>query len=313
MALEAGDLEESGPSALASEAVEFLNYMAVEKGSSVNTLGAYRRVLRDYTVFLAGKGILEARDVTRDSVAEFISSLSSPEGRGLSARSVAQAASAVRMFHRFLVIEGYASGDPTTSLASPKTPHRLPRALTRDQVDRLLASPGGGSPLAVRDRFMLEMLYATGMRISELTGLDMGDLDMLERLVTVHGKGDKWRIVPFGASAGAAASDYVRDARPELGRKSRTQALVLNARGGRLTRQGCWKAIKARARDAGLEDVVTPHGLRHTFATHLLEGGASLLVVQELLGHSSIATTQIYTEVTRDHLKTVYARSHPRA
>ncbi|HEY5526481.1 MAG TPA: site-specific tyrosine recombinase [Candidatus Anoxymicrobiaceae bacterium] len=313
MAGEAEELEDLGPSALASEAVEFLNYMSVEKGSSANTIAAYRRVLRSYTVFLHEQGIVTPEDVSRASVEDFVSSLSSPEGKGLSARSVAQAASAVRMFHRFLVVEGYASDDPTTSLASPRTPHRLPRSLTREQVEKLIASPGGGTPLAVRDRFILEMLYATGMRISELTGMDQGDLDLVERLVTVHGKGDKWRIIPFGLSAACAASDYVRDARAELGRKSRTQALVLNARGGRLTRQGCWKVVKSRARDAGIEDIVTPHGLRHTFATHMLEGGASLLVVQELLGHSSIATTQIYTEVTRDHLKSVYFRSHPRA
>ena len=304
---------DEGPGPLADCAVEFLNFMAVEKGASINTLAAYRRVLRDYVAFLAGRGTMEPGAVGGDDVRAFISHLSSADGRGLGPRSLAQAASALRVFHRFMVVEGYAATDPTTSLASPRTPRRLPRALTRDQVEALLAAPSGGSPLALRDRFILEMLYATGMRISELVGLDLGDLAAVDRIVTVHGKGDKWRLVPYGKAAAAAASDYLLRARPELARAGRTSALVLNARGGRLTRQGCWKVVKKNAAIAGIEDIVTPHGLRHTFATHLLEGGASLLVVQDLLGHASVATTQIYTEVTRDHLKSVYARAHPRA
>lgn len=304
---------DESPGPLADSATEFLNYMAVERGASDNTLAAYRRVLRDYIAFLAGRGTLEPGAVGSEDVRAFVSHLSSAEGRGLGPRSQAQAASALRVFHRFLVVEGCAATDPTTTLASPKTPMRLPRALSRDQVEALLAAPVGGGPLAVRDRFILEMLYATGMRISELVGLDLGDLDAVERMVTVHGKGDKWRLIPYGSAAEAAASAYLLQARPELSRGGRTAALVLNARGGRLTRQGCWKAVKKNAAIAGIEDIVTPHGLRHTFATHLLEGGASLLVVQELLGHASVATTQIYTEVTRDHLKSVYARAHPRS
>jgi integrase/recombinase XerD len=306
-------LAEAAPSRLVTCAGEFLNYMAVEKGSSGNTLAAYRRVLRSYALFLARSGTDEPGAVSREQAVGFIAFLSSEEGGKLSARSVAQAASVIRMFHRFLVVEGYATDDPTTTLASPRTPYRLPRALTRRQVDRLLAAPQGGGPLALRDRSILEILYATGMRISELTALDVGDLDMIERVVRAHGKGDKWRIIPFGTAAAEAASAYLLDARPGLARRTHSQALVLNARGGRLTRQGCWKIIKGHARAAGIEDAATPHGLRHTFATHMLEGGASLLVVQELLGHVSIATTQIYTEVTREHLKSVYARSHPRA
>jgi integrase/recombinase XerD len=305
--------EGESPSGVAAAAVDFLDYMSVEKGSSKNTLAAYRRVLRSYAVFLQERGVCEPSAIVREDTIAFVNMLSSPDGRALSARSTAQAASAVRMFHRYLVTEGVSDSDPTATLASPKTPHRLPRALTREQTEALLASPQGFSPIAVRDRFILEMLYATGMRISELTGLDVGDMDLLERMVTAHGKGDKWRVIPFGSAAAQAASAYLTGARPELARTSRTQALVLNARGGRLTRQGCWKVIKGRAREAGIEEVVTPHGLRHTFATHMLEGGASLLVVQELLGHASVATTQIYTEVTRDHLRSVYGRTHPRA
>lgn len=298
---------------LAAFAGEFLNYMSVEKGASRNTLDAYRRVLTSYVAFLAESGITAPDDVARSDITSYMSWLASPEGKGLSARSVAQATSVLKMFHRFMVAEGRATADPTAALGAPKVGGRLPRALSRDQVSRLLDSPRGFEPLPVRDRFMLEMLYATGMRISELVGMDVGDLDMVERVATVHGKGSKWRMVPFGGEAAKAASEYLRNSRPWLAHSPRTQALVLNARGGRLTRQGCWKVIKGRAREAGLEDAVTPHGLRHTFATHMLEGGASLLVVQELLGHASVATTQIYTEVTREHLRSVYASTHPRA
>ncbi len=292
---------------------EFLEYLQVEKGVSTNTLAAYRRTLVRYLDYLAGRGIADPEAVGRDDVSSFSAALSSVEGFGLSARSVAQSLSAVRMFHRFMVAEGYATMDPTGGIASPRMPRRLPRALSRDQVAGLLESPRGGSALGVRDRLIIEMLYATGMRISELCGLDAGDLDMEERLVTVKGKGDKWRVVPFGGGARDAARLYLDCARPELARRKREQALVLNFRGGRLTRQGCWKVIKKHAEAAGLAGVVTPHILRHTFATHMLEGGANLLVVQELLGHASVATTQIYTEVTRDHLRSVYLRSHPRA
>jgi len=231
----------------------------------------------------------------------------------LSPRSVAQAFSAVRMFHRFMVAEGYAVSDQSTILVAPRTPQRLPVALGHEQVESLLEAPAGDEPRAVRDRFILEMLYATGMRISELVGLDVGDMDMTERVVTCRGKGGKWRLLPFGRETQRLALLYLSDARPLLVEKRGTSALILNARGGRLTRQGCWKIIKRHAASAGMEEIVTPHVLRHTFATHLLEGGANLLVVQELLGHSSIATTQIYTEVTGKHLSDAYWSAHPRA
>jgi integrase/recombinase XerD len=211
-----------------------------------------------------------------------------------------------------MVTEGYAEADPTSVLTSPRTTMRLPRALKHEQVGKLLNVPGGDEK-GMRDRLILEMLYATGMRISELVGLNLGDVDISERLVTCRGKGGKWRIVPFGRTTHESLEPYLEDARPNLARGRGSPALILNMRGGRLTRQGCWKIIKGHARAAGIEDLVTPHVLRHTFATHLLEGGASLLVVQELLGHASVSTTQIYTEVTRDHLMDVYRRTHPRA
>lgn len=308
-----GDAGGDGPGpALLEAAREYLEYMQVERGASPNTVAAYRRVLGRYLDFLASEGIDEPDGVTKDAVAGFAADLSLLSS-GLSPRSLAQAFSVVRMFHRFMVSEGLAREDPTGNLPSPRVPERLPRALSHGQVRRLLDAPSGGDARGIRDRMILEMLYGTGMRISELCGLDVGDLDPTERLVTVRGKGDKWRMIPFGTAAAEAAGLYLREARPSLGKRSRTAALVLNARGGRLTRQGCWKVIRGQAEAAGVAEYVTPHVLRHTFATHLLEGGAGLLVVQELLGHASVATTQIYTEVTRDHLRSVYERCHPRA
>lgn len=303
---------EGEPSELVSDALEFLNYLQVEKGLSANTLAAYRRVLTRYLDFLAGLGVTSPAQVNQEEVVAFASSLAAPEAR-LAPRSVAQAFSAVRSFHRFLMTEGFSEDDPSAVLSSPRLPKRLPKALTLAQVDKLLDAPPGGDVKGLRDRVILEMLYATGVRISELVGVDLGDMDIEERVVTVHGKGDRWRIVPFGPPTAEVVRVYLRDARPGLAKKGRSNALVLNMRGARLTRQGCWKIIKGHARTAGIEEIVTPHALRHTFATHLLEGGASLLVVQELLGHVSISTTQIYTDVTSDHLKEVYSRSHPRA
>jgi integrase/recombinase XerD len=300
------------PSALVAAAQEFLEYMQVERGVSPNTLAAYRRALVRYLDFQKELAIEEPRQVTQESVMAYAAALASRES-GLSARSMAQAFSAMRMFHRFMVAEGIADADPTGTLPSPRVPARLPRALTRRQVEKLLDAPAGGDSRGIRDRLILELMYATGMRISELCGLDVGDMDLVGRLVTVHGKGDKWRIIPFGTVAAEVAKLYLEEARPELARRGHSSALILNARGGRLTRQGCWKVIKGHADAAGIGDLVTPHVLRHTFATHMLEGGANLLVVQELLGHVSISTTQIYTEVTRDHLKSVYSRAHPRA
>jgi integrase/recombinase XerD len=292
---------------------EFLGYLRVERGLSSNTIEAYRRCLRRYFAFLLEREIESPAEVDRDDCEMFAQNLVAADGSPLSARSSAQCLSAVRMFHRFCVAEGFAPADPSGSLRSPKLPGRLPKALTREQVDRLLEAPVRGDAIGMRDRLILEMLYATGMRISELTTLDVGDLDRSERLVTVRGKGGKWRIIPYGRSASELLDVYLTAARPELAKRSKSAALFLNARGGRLSRQGCWKLIKAYGADAGIADLTSPHVLRHTFATHLLEGGASLLVVQELLGHASVATTQIYTEVTRTHLKDVYSRCHPRA
>lgn len=298
--------------ALTGAAGEFLEYIQVERGLSANTVAAYRRALVRYLDFLKGRGAERPDEISQELVTEYAASLASREA-GLAPRSVSQAFSALRVFHRFMVAEGIAESDPTATLPSPRVPARLPRALSRGQVQKLLGAPAAGDAKGLRDVMILELMYATGMRISELCSLDVADVDLLERLLTVRGKGGKWRVLPFGTAAAGAVGAYLADGRPMLSRKSRSTALVLNTRGGRLTRQGCWKIIKGHADAAGIGEIVTPHVLRHTFATHMLEGGANLLVVQELLGHASIATTQIYTDVTRDYLKSVYWRSHPRA
>lgn len=305
--------DSDGESRLVPAAREFLNYIRVEKGLSQNTIQAYRRTLVRYAGFLKDLGIDDFGEVTKDPLVRFAIELESSQGYDLSPRSLAQSLSVLRMFHRFLVSEGYAKVDPSSALVSPKTPYRLPRALSRGQVETLLQVPDTGEDKGARDKLILEMLYATGMRISELVGLDVSDLDLDDRLVRCRGKGDKWRIVPYGRSAGEILDRYLTETRHRLLKGAESYALVLNLRGGRLTRQGCWKIIKGHAAAAGMEDQVTPHVLRHSFATHLLEGGASLIVVQELLGHASVATTQIYTEVTRTHLVDVYRKTHPRA
>ncbi|MCJ7652468.1 MAG: tyrosine recombinase XerD [Actinobacteria bacterium] len=307
------DLSDGEPSELLTAAHDFLNYLQVEKGLSENTLSAYRRALIRYLDFLSESGIDIPEKISKDHLVAFAGRLQDQQAYNLSPRSVCQAFSAVRMFHRVMVMEGHADSDPTGVLASPRITMRLPRALKHEQVEKLLETPSGDDEKGTRDRLILEMLYGTGMRISEFVGLDLGDLEMSERLVTCRGTGGRWRILPFGMAAYEVLEAYLKDARPELAHGSGTPALILNMRGGRLTRQGCWKIIKGHARSAGMEELVTPHVLRHTFATHLLEGGASLLVVQELLGHVSVSTTQIYTEVTRDHLMEVYRRTHPRA
>jgi len=306
------DFSDFEPSDLVAHAQEFIDYSQIEKGLSANTISGYHLSLIRYLDFLDELGINSPDSVTRDALVTFAARLQDQEGYNLSPRSTAGAFSAVRMFHRFMVMEGYAETDPASILKSARITMRIPRALNYEQVDRLLNAPGGDKK-GVRDRLILEMLYATGMRISELVGLNLSDIDISERLVMCHGKGGKWRIVPFGKPAQNTLETYLKEVRPRLACRWSGNALILNMYGGRLTRNGGWKIIKDHARTAGIENLVTPHVLRHTFATHLLEGGANLVVIQELLGHASISTTQIYTEVTREHLLDVYRRTHPRA
>jgi integrase/recombinase XerD len=287
----------------------------VERGLSRNTLDAYRRDLVHYAAFLRSLGVEDAVLADENVVADFVASLSRTEiseGRRYQASSVARALSAVRRFHEFLLREGEATANPASGVVRPKVPRNLPRPLTVAEVEAILTAPTE-SEAGLRDRAMLEMLYGAGLRISELVGLDVDDADLEEGSVRVMGKGSKERIVPLGRFATRAVGAYLTLARPVLARSRSGPALFLNQRGGRLTRQGATKVLKSATARAGIRKRVTPHTFRHSFATHLLEGGADVRVVQELLGHASVATTQIYTLVTGDRLREEYFSAHPRA
>lgn len=296
---------------------EFISYVATEKGLSENTVAAYRRDLDTWGRFCARKkiGITKARP---EDVTEFLERLRSgrpPARKELSASSVARMLVSLRSFFRYLVREEGLDIDPTAKLGSPKRARSLPKAIPLEDVERLLALPGK-DVLGRRDLSILEILYGAGLRISELVDLDVDDVDLDEASLLVRaGKGSKARRVPLGRASVKAVGNYLTVGRPELARRGvrAEAALFLNARGGRLSRQGCWKILKGYARAAGLGDKVSPHTLRHSFATHMLDGGADIRVVQELLGHASLATTQIYTLVSQTKLREVYAASHPRA
>ena len=295
---------------LEESAAEFLNYLGVERSSSKNTLQSYGLDIRRYISFLDAQGVEEPGDISSDLVVLFMGHLAD---QGLSERSAARTASSVRSFHAFLLREGISETLPTGRLESPNFPRKLPRVLSLEQVERLLEAPDSPDARGVRDRAMLETLYATGMRISELTGLNVPDLDLAEREVRVYGKGGKERLVPLGSQAADSLERYLRWGRPKLLKSGSERAVFLNRLGTRLTRQGCWKIILGHAEKAGLAGRMTPHTLRHSFATHLLENGADLRSIQELLGHASISTTQIYTHVSREKLREIYLKAHPRA
>ncbi len=261
--------------------------------------------------------MLEPGEVEEVTVRSFVASLSAsthgPNDAPYRATSVARTLSAVRSFHRFLLREGVTDRDPAVGVPQPRLPRSLPRPLPVEDVRRLLEAPDEGSPAGLRDRAILELLYGSGLRISELTGLDVDDLDLEEGSVRVLGKGGKEREVPLGSFGRDAVGAYLTRGRPALASVATRGAVFLNARGGRLSRQSCARLLSRYVRLAGIERRVTLHTLRHSFATHLLEGGADVRVVQELLGHASVATTQIYTLVTARHLREVYEESHPRA
>jgi integrase/recombinase XerD len=320
------------------EAVKrYLDHLTVERGLARHTLEAYRRDLERYAAVLGVAGRTGVGDVTTQDVAGFLAGLREGDEshQPLAASSAGRAVVAVRGLHAFAAAEGLAPSDPARQVRPPAPPRRLPRAIPVAEVERLLAAAGTGQgPRPLRDRALLELLYATGARISEATALDVDDLDLAERpagiaalpafpalpalpaTVRLSGKGNKQRIVPVGSYAQQALEQYLVRARPALvaatRRASASPAVFLNARGGRLTRQGAWAALRAAAARAGIADV-SPHTLRHSFATHLLDGGADVRVVQELLGHASVTTTQVYTLVTVDKLREVYASAHPRA
>lgn len=289
----------------------YLRHITIERGLSDHTVAAYRRDLTGYVAWLTEQGVEDTDAVTAALVTAFAAERAAAEPP-VAASSLARLQSSVRGLHRFLAREGISAEDPTGRLRPPKAPRRLPKALPVDQVERLLATPDD-SILGLRDRALLELLYATGARVSEAVGLDVDDVAHGD-ILRVRGKGAKERIVPIGSYARAALDAYLTRARPELSRRGRaTPRLFLGARGAPLSRQSAWLVIQHAAERAQLTAHVSPHTLRHSFATHLLQGGADVRVVQELLGHASVATTQIYTHVSVDALRDVYATSHPRA
>jgi integrase/recombinase XerD len=295
----------------------YLDHLAVERGLAANTLVSYRRDLRRYAQVLESLGIAALGDVAAAHVSEYLARLRTGDGdhAPLSASSSARALIAVRGLHRFALREGITVDDPARVVRPPTPPRRLPKAIPLDDIEALLeAASAPAGPLAIRDRALLELLYGTGARISEAIGLAVDDLDRESRTVTLHGKGGKSRIVPVGSYALDAVDDYLVRARPGLAASGRgTAALLLNSRGAPLSRQGAWAVLRAVAERAGLSASISPHTLRHSFATHLLDGGADVRVVQELLGHASVTTTQVYTLVTVDRLREIYATAHPRA
>lgn len=295
----------------------WLTQLDVERGVSAHTLSAYTRDSRRYLDHLASHGITDPTEVTESHVSAFLAALRSgdDEHPPLAASSAARTLVAIRGLHRFLALEGLTPTNPAEDVAPPTPPSRLPKAIGLDEVARLIDAAGvGDGAVPLRDRALLELLYATGARISEVVGLDIDDLALDVGAVRLLGKGSKERVVPVGSYATQAVQAWLVRGRPDLSTHGRAgPALFLNRRGARLSRQSAWAAITAAAERAGLTGHVSPHTLRHSFATHLLEGGADVRVVQELLGHASVTTTQIYTMVTVQQLREVYAQSHPRA
>jgi integrase/recombinase XerD len=284
---------------------EYLSSLAVERGLASNTVAAYRRDLGQYAAFLKG------REPTTGLVVEYVATL---HGSALAPSTVARKIASLRGLHRFLVGEGLTSSDPTTLIETPRLPRRLPKALSVEEVFRLLDTPDPATPLGRRDSALLEFMYATGARVAETVGLDLDAIDLVERTAIVTGKGSHQRIVPVGAHAVSAIERYLPDRMRLKGSSPDPGALFLSSRGRRLSRQGVWVIVKRHALRADIDrDRISPHVLRHSAATHMVEGGADLRTVQEMLGHASISTTQAYTKVSPQHLYEVYVLSHPRS
>lgn len=287
----------------------FADYLSAEAGTSPNTVEAYLRDVRRFARWLEDHGTGSPKAATPAQVREFIYGL---KDLGFAVASIRRQISGLRTYYRFLAGEGLAPSDPTSRMETPKGWRRLPEVLSVDEIERLLASPNPDEPLAWRDRALLEVAYGTGARVSELVGLALHDIEFDQFVVRLFGKGSKERIVPIGRRALGAVAVYTREVRPLLDRGKAEGALFLNARGTRLSRVGAWGIIRKHATRAGLTKHVTPHTLRHTFATHLLEGGADLRAVQEMLGHADLSTTQLYTHVDREYLREVHRSYHPR-
>jgi integrase/recombinase XerD len=311
-------MTEPGPTPLARAVEHYLRHVSIERGLAANTVAAYRRDLTGYLDFLASRSITTPDGIGQHDVSGFAAGLRTRDD-ALAASSVARMPSSVRSFHRFLLEEGLTGTDAASRTKPPKLASRLPKAITVEQMAALLATADGDDVRALRDKALLELLYATGARISEASALDVDDIltsqdSASADTVRLFGKGGKQRIVPLGSYARAALDAYLVRGRPALAAHGRgTPALFLGARGGRLSRQNAWLIVQARASQAQLGVTISPHTFRHSFATHLLAGGADVRVVQELLGHSSVATTQIYTLVTADTLRDMYTTAHPRA
>ncbi len=294
---------------------QFLNYLSVERGLAKNTIIAYGRDLRKYLKFLKEKGIESLGKSSHKEIMTYLMELKNPRRlgrRGLSSASVARNLVAVKMFHRFLVAEGDLKDDPTANMDSPLVSKKLPHVLTIPEVEKLLRKASGRTLKEVRDRAILELLYGTGLRISELISLKMVDLNLRFSYLRCFGKGGKERIVPFGREARDWIKKYLEKVRPHLIKRKSDSSLFLTRLGKGFSRQGLWKVIKKYAHRSGLGKEITPHTLRHCFATHLLQGGADLRSVQEMLGHADISTTQVYTHLDRRRLKSIHAKYHPR-
>lgn len=291
---------------------DFIHFLTVEKGLAENTIQSYQRDLKNYVQFLKVTFQITDPDlVTRTHIMQFLSKL---KEEGKSTKTLARHIASIRAFHQFLLRDRVVDHDPSFHIESPKLEKNLPKVLNRLEVEKLLNSPDLSTEFGIRDKAMLELLYATGMRVSELIQLNIGDVYLNMGFVRCIGKGKKERIIPLGSHAIAAIEKYLQYSRPKLVNiKKRTDALFLNHHGQRLTRQGFWKILKQLAAKSGIQSPLTPHTLRHSFATHLLENGADLRAVQEMLGHADISTTQIYTHVTKTRLKDVYRKFHPRA
>lgn len=288
---------------------EFLNYLRVEKGLAEGSLAGYARDLREFARYAAQHGCTSPAELTPALVQSYAAHLGAV---GLAPRTTHRRLSPVRSLCRYLVREGYVASDPSEEMVRPKLPRRLPKALTVEEVRALIEYAPPDPVQSLRDRAIIELMYGSGLRVAETAGLDVSDVDLDERTVRCRGKGSKDRVIPFGGPAAHALEAYLHGGRSRLARGG-DPALFLTRLGKRFSTSGLWRLIKERARAVGITKPVSPHSLRHSFATHLLEGGADLRVVQELLGHASIATTEVYTHVTSDHLREVYSASHPRA
>jgi integrase/recombinase XerD len=288
----------------------YTNYLVVEKGLSANTLESYKRDLVKFIDFMKKNNIIKPEEVNRDALNLFIMEL---RKKGRATSTISRCMASIRSFFNFLLNEGVIDDNPALDLESPRIEKKLPRVLTTKEVDLLLCQPKPGEQHALRDRAMLELLYASGIRVSELIDLNLSDFNPEVGYLRCRGKGMKERIVPIGSIAINHVNEYLNHCRNKLLRKNGEVALFVNHHGARLTRQGFWKILKKYARKSNINGEITPHTLRHSFATHLIENGADLRSVQEMLGHSDISTTQIYTQITRRKIREVYDKSHPRA